>query len=378
MKNNLTQVIICLAIISTIFSCKKDAINAKKELVIEANYDTTNYQSNIAELLPYSKSFDELVTELKRGRTNGVKLDGDKLAKFLTDQNGVTVYTNINLYNVDFLMDFEKGWLKKASIASGNTFNPDSSNGLGGTYGGYLFTDKGHEPEQMAEKNLFGSYLSKMAIQLLVINEPTLKTLDQAMFYIGLTPQFKNSGAAKHGAYADRYMANYIARRDKNDGTGYYSQIKYNFLKLQAALKAGSDYNKERDEARNAIKDILEKATFATVINYCHASISNMSQTEMTEAQKAATLHAMAECAGFATGWVDMSRKTMSFEKSIQLLDLLQSKPDALGNPLLFISDRVNQVSKINQIISLVQTEFKFTNEEIADFKKNWVNEQNR
>jgi hypothetical protein len=103
-----------------------------------------------------------------------------------------------------------------------------------------------------------------------------------------------------------------------------------------------------------------------------------MSQTEMTEAQKAATLHAMAECAGFATGWINMSRKTMSFEKSLQILDLLQSKPDTLGKPLLYISDRVNQVSKINQIITLVQTELNFTNAEVEDFKKNWVNEQNR
>jgi hypothetical protein len=377
MKSNFLFISSSIAIFLLISSCKKVGYTLKP-LSIAENYDTTNYQSNIKEFVPYTQSFDELVVELKKGRTNGVKLDGDKLGKFLTNYNGVTIYTDINLYNVEFLMDFENGWLKKASIASGNALNPDSSNGLGGTYGGYLFTEKGHEPEQMAEKNLFGSYLSKMAIQLLILNEPTLKTLDQAMFFIGLTPQFKNSGATKHGVYADKYMANYIARRDKNDGTGYYSQIKYNFLKLQAALKAGSEYNKERDEARNAIKDILEKATFATVINYCHASIANMSQTEMTEAQKAATLHAMAECAGFATGWINMSRKTMSFEKSLQILDLLQSKPDALGKPLLYISDRVNQVSKINQIITLVQTELNFTNTEIEDFKKNWVNEQNR
>ncbi len=377
MKKSFLYAIISLSTIFLITSCKKDGYTTKP-LVVEENYDTANYKSNIAELLPYTQSFDELVIELKKGRTNGVKLDADKLNKFLVNYNGVTLYTDMLLYNVDFLLDAEYGWLKKASNASGNTFNPDSSNGLGGTYGGYLFTDKGHEPEQMAEKNLFGSYFSKMAIQLLIINEPTLKSVDQALFLIGLTPQFKNSGAAKHGAYADKYMANYVARRDKNDGNGYYSQIKYNFLKLQAALKAGSEYNKERDEARNAIREILEKATFATVINYCHSSIANMSQTEMTEAQKAATLHAMAECAGFATGWVDMSRKTMSFEKSIQLLTLLQSKPDALGNPLLFINDRVNQVNNINQIIDLVQTELKFTNAEVEDFKKNWVTEQNR
>ena len=51
---------------------------------------------------------------------------------------------------------------------------------------------------------------------------------------------------------------------------------------------------------------------------------------------------------------------------------------NALGNPLLFVRDRVNQVNKLNQIITLVQTEYNFSNTEIEEFKKNWVNEQNR
>lgn len=377
MKNTLVKTFILFAIVSILASCKKEDESPAK-LNIGANYDTSNYQSNIAELLPYTQSFDALITEMKKGRTTGVKLDAAKMRSFLTSNNGVSVYTNMNFYNVDFILGLSNGWLEKAANASGNEFNPDSANALGGTFGGYLFSAKGHEPEQMVEKDMFGSYCVKMALQLLIIDEPNLKTLDQALFFIGLTPQFKNSSAAKHGIYADRYIANYIARRDKNDGNGFYSQIKFNFLKLQAALKGGAKFNKERDEARDAIKNILEKATFATVINYCHSAIANMSQTEMSAAQKAATLHALAECAGFTTGWASMARKKISTEKALQILTLLQSKPDALGNPLLFLTDRINQVNNINQIITLVQTEYNFTNQEVEDFKKNWINEQNR
>ncbi len=377
MKNSLTKTLILFAVIANLAACKKEE-DSTANLVIEANYDSTNYTNNISELLPYTQSFDALVVEMKKGRTTDVQLAAYKMRNFLTNNNGVSVYTNMNSYNVDFILSMSNGWLEKAEMASGNVFNPDSTNKIGGTYGGYLFTANGHEPEQMVEKDMFGSYCVKMALQLLIINEPNLKTLDQALFLIGLTPQFKNSGATKHGVYADRYMANYLARRDKNDGNGFYSQIKFNFLKLQAALKAGAKFNKERDEAREAIKSILEKATFATVINYCHSAISNMSQTEMTPAQKAATLHSLAECAGFTMGWASMARKSISFDESMQILSLLQAKPDALGNPLLFISDRVNQVNKLNQIISLVQTEYNFSNIEIEEFKKNWVNDQNR
>ena len=377
MKNHSHKIILFFAILGLFAACKKEE-EKQTSLEIPSQYDSSNFKANIEEFLPYTQSFDALVVELKNGRNLGVKLNGEILRTFLTDYKGVSTYTLMNSYNVDFILNRNNGWMQKAEVASGNAFNPDSANASGGVFGGYLFTEKGHEPEQMIEKDLFGSFCVKQALQLLVIDEPTLKTLDQALFLIGLTPQFKNSGAAKHGAYADRYMANYLARRDKNDGNGFYSQIKFNFLKLQAALKGGSQFNKEKDEAREAIRVILEKATFATVVNYCHAAIANMTQTELTAAQKAATLHALAECAGFTTGWASMARKTITGEQALQILSLLQAKPDALGNPLLFLNDRVNQVNNLNQVITLVQSIYQFSNTEIEDFKKNWVNEQNR
>jgi hypothetical protein len=377
MKNHFQKIILFFAILGPLAACKKED-EKQTTLDIPSQYDSSNFKTNIEEFLPYTQSFDALVVELKKGRTSGVKLNAENLRKFLTDHNGVSAYTLMNTYNVDFILNRSNGWIQKAEEASGYDFNPDSTNAFGGVFGGYLFTEKGHEPEQMIEKDLFGSLCVKLALQLLVINEPSLKTLDQALFLIGLTPQFKNSGAAKHGAYADRYMANYIARRDKNDGNGLYSQIKFNFLKLQAALKGGSQFNKEKDEAREAIRVILEKATFATVVNYCHAAIANMTQTELTAAQKAATLHALAECAGFTTGWAGMARKTITGDQALQILTLLQAKPNALGNPLLFLNDRVNQVNNLNQVITLVQSIYQFSNQEIEDFKKNWVNEQSR
>ncbi|MBU3662777.1 MAG: hypothetical protein FGM41_06210, partial [Bacteroidetes bacterium] len=204
-------------------ACKKeDEKKTETPLTIASSYDTINYQSNIAEIVPKTQAFDELVKELKKGRVNGTKLEYDKLIPFLTSYNNTYIWTDMISYNVSLIMGNNTGWLERAVKASGNTFHPDSANnGVGGTFGGYLFTELGFEPEQMIEKDMFGSYLSKMAIQLLVINEPTLKSVDQALYFIGLTPQFKNSGDSKHGIYADRYLANYIARRDKNDGNGY-------------------------------------------------------------------------------------------------------------------------------------------------------------
>jgi len=361
-------------------ACKKeDEKKTETPLTIASTYDTSNYQSNITEIVPKTQAFDELVKELKKGRVNGTKLEYDKLIPFLTSYNNTYIWTDMIPYNVSLIMGNNTGWLERAVKASGSTFHPDSANnGVGGTFGGYLFTELGFEPEQMIEKDMFGSYFSKMAIQLLVINEPTLKSVDQALYFIGLTPQFKNSGDSKHGIYADRYLANYIARRDKNDGNGYYSQIKFNFLKLQSAIKAGPQYNKERDEARFAIRSILEKATYATVINYVQSSISNMSQTEMTDAQKAATLHALAESAGFSTGWARMARKKMSDETNQDILYLLQAYPSIFGNPKFFLNDRINQVQFLTQLIQILKTELQFSDADINDFKQNWVAVQNR
>jgi hypothetical protein len=187
-----------------------------------------------------------------------------------------------------------------------------------------------------------------------------------------------NSSAAKHGAAADKYMAVYAARRDKNAGNGIYAQIRFNFIKLQAALKAGEAYQNEKNEAIAAIISNMEKANFATVINYCQTSIANLSLTSLTDIQKAATLHAIGECIGFTMGYKGIQNKKITDAQIDEILVMLNAPATGGGKPALFITDRVNQIQKLELIINKIQQIYAFSDSDVNDFKKNWIAEQNR
>jgi hypothetical protein len=61
-----------------------------------------------------------------------------------------------------------------------------------------------------------------------------------------------------------------------------------------------------------------------------------------------------------------------------EILELLNAPVSGNGKPALFITDRVNQIQKLQSIINKIQQIYGFTNVEIEDFKKNWIAEQNR
>ena len=175
-------------------------------------------------------------------------------------------------------------------------------------------------------------------------------------------------------------MAVYAARRDKNDGNGFYTQLKNNFIRLQAVAKAGADYKKEQDEAVADIKLTWEKVNAATVINYCHAVIANMSKTNPAEADKANSLHAYGECVGFIHGWrtIPQTQKKITDAQIDEILTLLNAPATGPPTSYLFITDPVNQLPKLTQVINKLKTVYGFTDAQIEDFRKNWLNEQAR
>ena len=378
LKNRLLYIILSIAILP---ACTKDVevtptpAPPTSNLVIPLAYDSSNYPTAIAFVSSIRANLDALVTEVKKGRIIGQKLSATALkASFRNDALNIEGITTT--YYVGQLTQ-ANGWFDKAEKASGNVYRPDSASIVGGTYGGYLFDENGFEPEQMIEKGLFGAALSNKVIEL-ITNSPTVDKVDQALHIIGGTPHFKSSNAAKHASAADKYLAVYIARRDKNDGAGFYSQMKFNFIKLKAAIKAGAGYNKERDEASAALRLILEQTNYATVINYCHTSIANLSKTNLTDAEKAATLHAIGECHGFALGWKNVTGKKITETQIDAIMELLNAPLTGIGKPSLFITDRANQIAKLQQIINKVKNIYGFTDTQVEDFKKNWVAEQNR
>jgi hypothetical protein len=277
-------------------------------------------------------------------------------------------------------MEGNNGIMNQLALSSGGTYVPGPPIGQGGTFGGYLFDENGLELEQLLEKGNFGAILYHHALSLR--NEPlTPATSDKLVAIFGATPSFSNSGSNNVPASVrDRAMANYAARRDKNDGNGFYTRMKSAFIKLQAALKAGSAYKKERDEALNTIFDIWEKVNAATVINYCHSVITTMSATSTTEAQRASALHACSEAVGFLHGWRQLpaNGRRITDAQIDALLEKLNAPYNGTPNTYLFVTEPAIQLPKLQQVIAQLKTIYSFTDAEINDFRNNWVNVQGR
>jgi hypothetical protein len=380
-SNSLNAVICGVLIVVT--SCKKD-VDTIPALVVPVTYDNASFTTNASTQINIVESLNTLTTEAKKGR-----LVSNKLSKATLDNLFVTGNPSLAGVATTYYknkLEGTNGFFDEITNASNNLYTPvapipTSQGGVFGTgAGAYLFDENGLEMEQMIEKGQFGAVLYKHATDLIAGNITTTTT-DQLLAIFGATPSFANSGSNVVAVeIRDKAMANYAARRDKNDGKGYYSQMKTQFIKLQAAVKAGTNYNKERDEALAILKLTWEKVNAATVINYCHAVISTLSGTTLTDNQKAAALHAYGECVGFIHGWrtIPQMHKKITDTQIDEILVLLNAPYNATPTSYKFVTDAVNELPKLTQIITKLKDIYGFSTQEIEDFKNNWVTIQNR
>lgn len=344
-------------------------------LSIPESYDGTSFSTNTSTELSVLNELATLTSKAKEGRTNGVSVE-------LVELNSLFVGTALESVTTNFYateLTKTGGILEQISTSSGNTYTLGDINGSGGTYGAYLFNSYGLEPEQLLEKGLFGAALYNHAITAYTTSSSlTPAIVDQLVAAFGATPSFSNSDATSSNP--DKFLAKYAARRDKNDGNGLYTSIRDEFIVLQAALSQGAEFNDERDEAFENIKMLWEKANAATIINYAHSGIARLNETNPTEAQIAGALHALSEAVGFLKGWrgINQSYKLITDAQIDENLVLLNSPVNTNSSLYAFATDPVNELPKLQTLISNLQTIYGFTDQEIEDFKMNWVNEQGR
>ena len=355
-------------------ACKKDE---KPPLAIPTTYDASVYNTNTTTQYAVRNQLDAFVNEAKKGRAAGIVVDASTLRQLYTA--GTPSLKSLTTSYYDGLLDGAGGWIQELSNASGGAYTPGAPAGQGGEFGGYLFDENGLELEQLLDKGLYGAALYHHAVTRMQ-GDITPATADQLVAIFGAHPDFPNTPTAGKAANPDKYLANYAARRDKNDGLGLYSLMKNAFLKLQAAVKAGAEYHTERDEALATLRLTWEKVNFATVINYCHGVISTLSATNPTDADKAKALHAYGECVGFVHGWraLPQAYRQISDAEIDQLLILLNAPYDNAPTSYTFATDPVNQLPKLTQVIQQLKAEYGFTDQEILDFKENWVAVQGR
>ncbi|GAB3908007.1 hypothetical protein GCM10028803_42810 [Larkinella knui] len=360
-------------------SCKEESdADLKPSLSIPRVYDSLGYRFNSEPLQPLVQQFTTLVDEAKKGRQRGVYVSEESLNSAFT-QGSFSLLSITTPYYISRLQAQNNGYFAELSKASGGSFYPFDRSWEGGVFGSYLFDEYGLEMEQMIEKGLYGAALYNYAMSL-TNGTFTEATADQILFLYGASPMFYNSDNRTFYQNPDRLMAAYAARRDDASGTGLYSQTRLAFITLQAALKGGEDYVTYRDDALAAIKLNWEKANAATVINSLHMSISTLNSTSQGDQERSEVMHLISEAAGFLHGWrtIDAKNKKITDAQIDEILALLNVPYDRSAAVYRFVTNTQTELPKLMEAVGKIQGIYGFTNEEVENFRRNYVADQGR
>lgn len=370
------QLLLVLGLSGLLFSCNDGTTDDPQPgLVIPTSYDSTTFDAQTTEQKAFLSRFKVLVDTIKKGRTGSTFTFGLLNSLF---QNGDPSVSSVSTDYYRNQILGEEGYLMDLVRAGGNIYTPGPPSGNGGTFGGYLFDRNGVEPEQMIEKGVFGAGLFHTLNQYFEKSQ-TVAVVNQEMAIMGLNPTFPNSSTSKVRK-PDVFFAVYMGRRDKNDGQGFYTLIKNDFIKLQAASKWGDTYAKEKAEAIAGIRLNMEKVNAATIINYCHSVQSTMSKTNPTETDKGAALHALGECIAFTHGYrqLPVRFRKITDAQIDSVLSQLYYPIGGTPEPWKFITAPADNLNRLTTVITSLKSIYGFTDAQIEDFKKNWVVEQNR
>jgi hypothetical protein len=340
-------------------------------LTLPTSYDGSSYTTNAVVELQMRSHLQSLTTAMQQGRQLGVAVSAVNVA---------TLYQPLRAITTPYYDTNVQGWLQELAKSSGGAYNPRVSpaeNGQGGTFGGYLFDEHGLEMEQLVEKGLYAAALYNHA--LTVMNaQLTPASIDKIVAIFGASPAFKNTGSAPENP--DVHAANYAARRDKNDGTGFYTKMRDQFIRAQAATKADSRYADTAQAALAQVRQLWEKSQAATVINYLYATITNISLTNPTDAQLGSALHAYGEGVGFLHGWrtLPADKKIITDAQIDQILTLMYAPVNGAPSSYQLVQNSFTAVQQLQQAITSLKNIYGFTDAELQDFRKNWVSEQGR
>jgi len=360
----------------TFFSaCQKED---KPDLVIPTSYTSESYDANVTVEKALRSQLTSFANYMKVGDNVANKLVSDSLDYYFSENGTTTLKSKTATYYSNLI---ENTWLNTLVNSSQNSYNPaDGATATnGGVFVNRLLDKGGKEIMQEVEKGMYAATLYNHIVALSQ-GAITQETIDRMICIYGAHPNFPNTNTAANTTTPDTYIALYTARRDKNDGTGLYTKIKHQFLKLQAAVKAGADYDKEKNQALSEVKLLIEKAIMATVVNYTTGAKADLSVAFPTDAKKVGALHALSECVGFIHGFkaIPASQRRITDAQIEDLLDNLLAPIGEDATMYKFVTDSENQLSKIDAVQNSIKSIYGFSSTEMTDFGKNWISEQGR
>lgn len=370
----LLSILLISAILFT--SCSDDESNDVQPQSQETGYVSENFEANTLEESTILAQLTSLTSIVNKGR-NGDSLDlNEILTAFAAGDPSLET-----IASGDFSNDLKNIYFTDAANSSAKAYSPFDTIDQGGVYGAYLFNANGIEPEQIVDKGLYGAALYNRAASIMNSTNINSEGVDRLVALFGTTPEFPNTNNISSTLNPDRFLANYAARRDKNDGTGLYTQIKAKFIELKALT---DDENSNIEDIRNTaseLKVLWEKCNAATAINYVHSVISKMSGDNLSDDDRASAMHSYSEAVAFLYGWKYLS----SADRMISSEDL-----DEVLTNLLFPGPGQEESFKLNtdtettlnlfetEVLPKLQSVYGFSDQEMEDFAKNWISEQGR
>jgi hypothetical protein len=105
-----------------------------------------------------------------------------------------------------------------------------------------------------------------------------------------------------------------------------------------------------------------------------------LSSTNPTEAQIGGALHAIGEGIGFIHGYrtIPQNYRTITDAQIDEILSLFNAPAQGKASVYKFATDPSNELPKLQQAMNKLQSIYGFSNQEMEDFKSNWVNIQQR
>lgn len=258
--------------------------------------------------------------------------------------------------------------------AAGNTWAPvDPPAGPGGRLGAYLFSARGTDLRQALEKGFFGAGHFTEAVRLMR-GDVTPATVDRILALYGANPSFPMDDKAP--VNPDVHSAVYAKRRTNPMAAtpGPYLAMKRAFIDARAAAGKGAACAAQRDAAFATIRAEWERALVGTVVFYMNDSASKLEKPSPTEAERGSALHGYGEAVAFLQGLraVPSDARTLTDAEIDQILATILAPTGAQPTSHLLLTDSAGQVSRLAQAVGQIQAAWKFTADEVANFKVNF------
>lgn len=258
--------------------------------------------------------------------------------------------------------------------AAGNTWTPtDPPTGPGGTYGKFLFTERGVDLGESVEKVVFfGAHFTQAA--RLMTDSATVADVDRMLALFGTSPAFPMDDKAQSNP--DLFAAKYAKRRTNPSAAtpGPYLAIKSAFINARAAVKGGAGCAPERADAFAAIRDQWERALLGTAIYYLNSTAATLESATPSDAQKSSALHSLTEAVGFLRGLrtVPAAHRQMTDAQLDQVLSTLGGTTLGGSDAYLYVTSSSANVDRLMAAVSQIRAARQFSSDEIALFKSNF------